>query len=167
MTIERFNALPTADALAGLRACCASEAWAKRVEAERPYADLPALRTASDAAFTELTWGDVAQALSAHPRIGERADGPEREAAWSRGEQSGMDDAAEQTRRALHDGNRAYEERFGHVYLICATGLTPDAMLDALHERLTHDDARERDVVRAELAKIAALRLAKLTGETP
>jgi len=100
----------------------------------------------------------VAGALARHPRIGERASGDPGDVALSAAEQSGVSssDAA-----ALAAGNAAYEERFGYIYLICASGLSGEQMLAALRERLTHDDAAERLVVMDELRKIAALRLAK------
>jgi 2-oxo-4-hydroxy-4-carboxy-5-ureidoimidazoline decarboxylase len=148
----------------GLLACCASRRWAAEVAAGRPYAGLAELRAASAKALAGLDWPDVEEALAAHPRIGDRARGEGREAAWSRGEQSGMDAAAAELRAALAEGNRAYEERFGHVFLICATGLGAAEMLAALRERLGNDDEAERAAVRAELAKIVDLRLARLAG---
>jgi len=165
MTIERLNGLPAPDARAGLLTCCASRRWAETVAEGRPYADPDALRVASERALGGLGWADVEEALAAHPRIGDRVRGGDRESAWSRGEQSGVDGAARELRAALVDGNRAYEERFGHVFLICATGLGAAEMLAALGDRLSNGAAAERAVVRAELARIVDLRLAKLVTE--
>ena len=100
-------------------------------------------------------------ALAAHPRIGERAAGEGRQARWSRGEQSGVTRTPE-VERALLDGNRAYEERFDRVFLICATGLGAEEILAALHARLGNDPATEERVVADELRKIAILRLRKV-----
>jgi 2-oxo-4-hydroxy-4-carboxy-5-ureidoimidazoline decarboxylase len=152
---------PGSEAMA---ACCASRRWVEAV-AGRPYADLRALQAASRRALGELEWADVEEALAAHPRIGERVRGRSREAGWSRGEQAGMDGAAAGLQDALVEGNRAYEERFGHVFLICASGRSALEMLSDLRERLGNDVETERDVVRAELAKIVDLRLAKLVEE--
>ncbi|MBW8484355.1 2-oxo-4-hydroxy-4-carboxy-5-ureidoimidazoline decarboxylase [Actinomadura parmotrematis] len=163
--MDRLNALDEQDAAAALLACCASRRWAAEVAAARPYPDLAALKAASARAMLGLTWEDVGEALAAHPRIGERAGGASREAAWSRREQAGASDAGLETQQALADGNRAYEERFGHVYLICATGLSAAEMLAALHRRLDNGVAAERVVVREELAKIVDLRLAGLAAE--
>lgn len=149
---------------ADLLACCASRRWARTVVGAR-HGDLAALRAASARALAELDWDDVLEALAAHPRIGDRADGAGREARWSRGEQSGMDLAAEEIRRAMVAGNRAYQELFGHVFLICATGRTATEMLAELRARLEHDVETERRVVRAELAKIVDLRLLRLAAE--
>jgi 2-oxo-4-hydroxy-4-carboxy-5-ureidoimidazoline decarboxylase len=87
--------------------------------------------------------------------------GGDRAAAWSRQEQSGTRDAPADVQAGLRSGNAAYEERFGHVFLICATGMSAASMLDALQDRLGHDPAREREVVRDELMKIVRLRLGK------
>ncbi|RSN51341.1 MULTISPECIES: 2-oxo-4-hydroxy-4-carboxy-5-ureidoimidazoline decarboxylase [Actinomadura] len=144
-----------------LRACCASRAWLAAVRGAGPAE----LRTASARALDGLDWAGVAEALAAHPRIGDRVRGGGRGPAWSRGEQSGADGAPAEVRDALIEGNRAYEERFGHVFLICATGLSAAEMLAALRERLGNDPEAERAVVRRELAGIVDLRLAKLMGE--
>ncbi|MEU7987795.1 2-oxo-4-hydroxy-4-carboxy-5-ureidoimidazoline decarboxylase [Streptosporangium canum] len=163
-----FNALGAAEAEAELLACCACRAFARAVAARRPYPDLAGLTEAAGAAVRDLAWPDVQEALAAHPRIGEPPrDGGRaaRETSWSRQEQSGVDAAGRAVLDGLAEGNRAYEERFGHVYLVCATGMTAEEMLSRLRERLRNDDAAERDVVRAELARITRLRVAKLLGD--
>jgi 2-oxo-4-hydroxy-4-carboxy-5-ureidoimidazoline decarboxylase len=120
---------------------------------------LDEVRAAAVSALEALEWPDIEEALQAHPRIGERAQGQSRDASWSRGEQSGVGDGS---RAALLEGNRRYEERFGHVFLICATGLGADRMLGALEKRLGNEESVEREIVREELGKIVLLRLAKL-----
>ncbi|MET9339731.1 2-oxo-4-hydroxy-4-carboxy-5-ureidoimidazoline decarboxylase [Nonomuraea sp. NPDC003804] len=157
--MSNLNALSAGEAEAELLTCCASRAFAREVAARRPYADLAELTAAADAAVRALGWPDVEEALAAHPRIGERVQGAGRESAWSRQEQSGVED---DLREALAEGNRAYEDRFGHVYLVCATGLSGQEMLARLKERLVHDPATEREVVRDELAKITKLRVARI-----
>ncbi|MFD0742818.1 2-oxo-4-hydroxy-4-carboxy-5-ureidoimidazoline decarboxylase [Phytohabitans flavus] len=155
-----FNALPLAEAERELLACCAAPAWAKAVAGGRPYPDRMALKAAGDAAARGLTWADVLLALSAHPRIGERPAGDGREAAWSRREQAGADDPS--VASALVEANREYEERFGYVFLIFATGKSAPEMLAAARARLAHDEEAERPVVREELRKIALLRLERI-----
>ena len=152
-----------ATAAALLRPSCASARWIERLVSGRPHETRPALVTASDAAIGSLSWPDIEQALAAHPRIGD-CPGPaggDREAAWSRQEQSGARDAPADVQAGLRAGNAAYEKRFGHVFLICATGMSAASMLAALQARLGHDPADEREVVRDELMKIVRLRLAK------
>ena len=155
----RFNALSRAQAEAELLTCCASRRWAAAVVAGRPYGSAEDLFTAAGAAVRELEWDDVEEALNAHPRIGDRPPGADRESAWSRGEQSGVGDA---DRAAFADGNAAYERRFGHVFLICASGRGAGEMLADLRERLTNDPETERSVVHGELVRITELRLRKL-----
>ena len=156
---EEAGALTTA-----LLACCDVPAWAKTIVAGRPYASLADLMAEADAAARRLSPEEVERALAAHPRIGERAKGSGTEAGWSRLEQSTVS-RDEQTQRELLDGNRAYEERFGRVFLICATGMGGDEILASLRERLGNDDATEEAVVAEELRKIALLRLRKLLKE--
>ena len=103
----------------------------------------------------------LAPEAEAGGRPGPGPAGGDREAAWSRQEQSGTRDAPADVQAGLRAGNAAYEERFGHVFLICATGMSAASMLAALQVRLGHDPAREREVVRDELMKIVRLRLDK------
>ncbi|GAB1817340.1 2-oxo-4-hydroxy-4-carboxy-5-ureidoimidazoline decarboxylase [Herbidospora sp. RD11066] len=149
----------------GLLACCASARWADGV-AGRPYSDLTALLDRSDSVLAMLNWADVEEALAAHPRIGDRSEGADRESAWSRNEQSGTAAAEQDVLEGLRKNNRAYEDRFGHVYLVYATGKSAGEMLAILEDRLGNVPEKERMVVRDELGKIVRLRLAKLWKET-
>ncbi|GAA1019371.1 OHCU decarboxylase [Acrocarpospora pleiomorpha] len=145
-----------------LLACCASPRWADAVLALAPYRTVGDLTAAGEAALAGLGWDDILEALAAHPRIGDRAAGADREASWSRSEQAGTAHADAAILGALRQGNEAYERRFGHVYLICATGRPAEEMLDLLLARLANDPDVERKIVRDELGKIVKLRLAKL-----
>jgi 2-oxo-4-hydroxy-4-carboxy-5-ureidoimidazoline decarboxylase len=160
--LEALNALPAADAERQLSTCCASRAWVGRMAAGRPYADLDALLEASDRAVAELDRESLAEALAGHPRIGQRAAGSSTEAVWSRREQASVGDADAEVRAALEEGNRAYEERFGHVFLISASGRSAQEMLAALHERLGNDPDTEWGVVAEGLRQITRLRLERL-----
>ena len=166
--LETFNGLPLQQAEAELLACCAAPAWAREVAAGRPYRAVAELLDTGEAAFAKLTWAELAEALAAHPRIGQRSPGPSesrpsesREAEWSRREQSGVDGAQE----ALAEVNRAYEDRFGRVFLIFATGKSAEDVLAAARERLGNDEATERGIVREELRKIVLLRLENVARE--
>ena len=164
MDLDQFNAAPTADLRPVLLACCDVPRWADAICAGRPYADPAAVVGLADAAARDLTTDEVERALAAHPRIGERAGGAHAEAAWSRQEQSGVATTTD-VQQALAEGNRAYEERFGRVFLICATGLGAEEVLANLHERLDHDSETEAAVVADELRKIALLRLERVLSE--
>jgi OHCU decarboxylase len=159
-----WNALPHRDAVAQIASCCASPAWAQALPLGRPYANLDALAAASEVLVAGLEWPEVLTALAAHPRIGERPTGRGPEAAASRREQAGVADDAVLSLR-LAEANLAYEERFGHVYLVRASGRTGDELLALLRARLDNDEASERDVVRRELAEITSLRLWRLWAQ--
>lgn len=137
--------------------CCSAPSWADAVTKARPYRSLDDLLNTSDDAMSDLTEDDIEQAIAGHPRIGDANGGR-----WSRQEQSGTQDASDAVRAELASGNAAYEERFGRVFLICATGLSAEEMLAQLHDRLGNDAETERAVVREELRKINRLRLEKL-----
>jgi 2-oxo-4-hydroxy-4-carboxy-5-ureidoimidazoline decarboxylase len=105
----------------------------------------------------------VSKGLAAHPRIGERAQGESRDAAWSRREQSSAAAAADDSsKKALIEANRAYEDRFGHVFLIFASGRSQAEILAAARERLANDEETERAIVTDQLRRIALLRLERL-----
>ncbi len=159
-----FNALPVDDARDRLRACNAAERFAREVAAGRPYASAADAATTAEAISLGLDWDEVCEALQAHPRIGDRADGDTADAHSSRAEQSSMDSADDAVRAALAAGNRAYEQRFGHVYLIRAAGRSPAEMLAALQRRLDNDPETERGEVTRQLAEITRLRVERLVG---
>ena len=163
IALDRINDVEDEVLTKTLLACCDVPAWGDAVREGRPYRDLEALMATADAAARRFTAADVDRALAAHPRIGERAQGASAASVWSRQEQSAVS-RDEQTRRELLAGNRAYEERFGRVFLICATGLSGEQILAALRDRLVNDDEAEAAVVAEELRKIALLRLRKVVG---
>lgn len=166
--LASFNELPADAAVQQLTAVCAAPSWAAAMAAGRPYATVAAAQAHSDAAVAALRTADLAAALAGHPRIGERpaAGRPEQErsAGWSRQEQAGVHAADAATSGSLAEANAAYEKRFGHIYLVCASGRTGAELLALLHERLGNDDETEWDVVRTELGKINQIRLGELLG---
>jgi 2-oxo-4-hydroxy-4-carboxy-5-ureidoimidazoline decarboxylase len=162
MDLDRFNEAPDPEVTQALAACCDVPTWVDAVRAQRPNVDTEQLLDVADTSARTFTRADVDRALAQHPRIGERAAGAGTEAAWSRQEQAAARTEDDAVQRELLAGNRAYEERFGRVFLICATGLSAGQILAALHERLRHDEDTEAAVVADELRKIALLRLRKL-----
>ena len=166
--VARLNALPADQAERELLTCCGARAWARRMAEARPFADEAALFETADAVWWGLTEADWLEAFRSHPKIGEKkaeAGQTGREKAWSAGEQSGMDAAADATRAALAEGNRAYAARFGHIYIVCATGKTADEMLSILRSRLDNDAATELRVAAEEQRKITRIRLEKLLAQ--
>ncbi|MCT9006149.1 2-oxo-4-hydroxy-4-carboxy-5-ureidoimidazoline decarboxylase [Streptomyces rhizosphaerihabitans] len=161
--LARFNALQERAAFAVLREACASRAWAERLLAARPYATADDLYAASDAATAELTTADLAEAMAGHPPIGRPKPGDP----TSSREQRGMAGASAELKEEMLELNLAYQEKFGHVFLICATGRTGEQMRDAVRERIGNPAEREREIVRVELGKINRIRLAGLVQEDP
>lgn len=161
IAVAEFDSAAAADAAAELMPCCTSRRWVSGLVSGRPYARLDRLTAASDALLARLDWPELESVLAGHPRIGERASASDRAAGWSRQEQAGTATAADAVRQQLAAANTAYEQRFDHVFLICATGMSAEAMLSALRSRLRNDPVAEREVVRGELVKIVRLRLAK------
>jgi 2-oxo-4-hydroxy-4-carboxy-5-ureidoimidazoline decarboxylase len=157
MNLDTWNALAAAVAERELRAVCAAPRWAREVAAGRPYGSVAALQAAAEAALTDA---DLDAAMAGHPRIGDRtASGA------SQREQSGVAAADADVLAALAEGNRAYEERFGHVYLVCATGRSAEDLLATLHARLDNDPETERKVALRELAAINRIRIGRLFEE--
>ena len=133
--------------------------------AARPFPDAAALLQRADEIWWSLDEADWREAFRSHPRIGERkaeAGQTGREQAWSAGEQSGMDAAAGAVQQALADGNRAYEARFGHIYIVCASGRSAEEMLAILTARLANDPRTELRAAAEEQRKITRIRLEKL-----
>ena len=151
--------MPVAEARDRLYACLANQPWANRVADGRPYHNVDQLLAAAEAAWTELKPGDWLQAFKAHPRIGERGG---RAPAASEQEQSGVRQASATTLAALAAENRAYELRFGHVFLIAARGRSADEILRELRRRMGNDPFTEVEVATAEHKRITRMRLMEL-----
>ncbi|WP_329544784.1 2-oxo-4-hydroxy-4-carboxy-5-ureidoimidazoline decarboxylase [Streptomyces sp. NBC_01356] len=159
--LARFNALGEHAATAALHEACASSAWGRGLLARRPFESLADLLAASDAVMAELTTADLAEAMAGHPPIGRPKPGDP----TSSREQRGMAGASEELKEEMLELNLAYQERFGHVFLICATGRTGEQMRDAVKERIGNSPEQEREIVRAELGKINRIRLANLVQQ--
>lgn len=158
MLIEQLNAMDEAAAADVLRSCADIPTWVDALVADRPYADVDALVAHAEALAATWTGEEVELALADHPRIGERHAGSGASAAMSAREQSGVSTEADVQRR-IAEGNAAYEQRFGRVFLVRAAGRGAEEILAQLEQRLAHDPATELEVTRGQLAEIAALRL--------
>lgn len=164
LTLSAFNALPASDAERELLACCGSRAWARTVVEKRPYPGIDALLATSDRVWSSLTPDDWLEAFARHPRIGERATAtaPAAERGWSEREQSRAQAGDPSVLAELAVANAEYEDRFGHVFLICATGKSADDILANARARLHNDPKRELHVAAEEQRRITHLRLRKL-----
>ena len=160
-----LNSLPATEAAQELLQCCGSTRWARQMAESLPFASLEALIATANDIWWSSDQDDWLEAFRSHPRIGEKktADPVSTQARqWSGQEQAGVATASQETVDALATLNRAYEQKFGFIFIICATGKTSDEMLAALHERLQHETADELPIAAAEQSKITELRLKKL-----
>lgn len=167
--VAAFDALPDYDAAPLLESCCGSHAWVQAMLERRPFRSLARILDEADEIWWSLSPEDWREAFDHHPRIGDQSAAAPQAAvarAWSADEQRGATASSHATRQALVDGNREYERKFGHIYLVSATGKSAAEILDLLRVRLSNDPATELRVAALEQAKITRLRLEKLFGLT-
>jgi 2-oxo-4-hydroxy-4-carboxy-5-ureidoimidazoline decarboxylase len=146
-SLDGFNGLTDRRRMHLLFEVCSSTIWARRVLAAAPFRDVDALLDRADRVLAELPDAEIAAALDGHPRIG------------------AVSTAADDVKAKLAEKNREYEDKFGYVYLVCASGRSAQELLAILTERLDNDPETERRVMRSELAKINRLRLERLLSE--
>ncbi|MEU6310885.1 2-oxo-4-hydroxy-4-carboxy-5-ureidoimidazoline decarboxylase [Streptomyces sp. NPDC047014] len=156
--LTRINTLDDSAAAAELHEVCASSAWGSKMLAQRPFASAESLFAANEAAMAELTAEDLGEAMGGHAPIGRPKPGDPTSAR----EQRGMAGASEELRSELLELNLAYQDKFGHVFLICATGATGEFMRDAVKVRIGNSPEQERETARGELVKINRIRLTRL-----
>ena len=163
--LRRLNTQSREEAEAALLTCCGSTRWVRRMANRRSFPDMEALLQAAGEIWWELGREDWLEAFSRHPKIGEKraAQATSAEARrWSEEEQAGTRDALAETQAALREGNLAYQERFGYIFIVCATGKSSEEMLALLEQRLQNDVATEFRIAAEEQRRITRLRLEKL-----
>ena len=156
MTLNELNRMPSDALERELSRCCGSTRWVAAMVGRRPFDSADDLLRAADDVWSALDGGDWLEAFAHHPRIGERAAG------WAKDEQSGTRGASAVTMKTLAERNHEYERKFGHVFLICATGKGADEMLAQLEQRMSNEPAAELRIAAREQGKITRLRLQKL-----
>jgi len=161
MTLDALNHLPSESAREALLPCCGSEAWVTQMIARRPYTDVKTLHQHAGEVWWQLNETDWLEAFSQHPKIGERND----KAKWSAAEQAGMARAHADTVESMFRRNREYEEKFGWIFIVCATGKSASEMLAMLENRLGNNASDEIRIAAEEQSKITHLRLTKLLAE--
>ena len=170
MTLEELNRLPLGEASAALERCCGASAWVKQVCAARPFRERGELLGAAERIWNALGASDWREAFAHHPRIGDR-EAPRRRFAstggWAAEEQRGAAAASEGTLERLAEGNCAYQDRFGYIFIVCATGKSASEMLALLEARIHNDPEVELKIAAEEQMKITRLRLEKLLEEGP
>lgn len=165
LALHRLNAASESGAWNDLSRCCGASKWVLRLMNGRPYQNTGALFARSDEAFQTLGRTDWLEAFAHHPKIGDIESLRSKFAStrdWAGNEQAGTSAASEETLQALAQGNSDYEEKFGFIFIICATGKSADEMLAALRERLSNDEKTELSIAGEQQKQITNLRLRKL-----
>jgi OHCU decarboxylase len=163
--LARLNDLPANEAKETFLDCCGSTEWARRMTAGRPFAMLENLFTAAEDIWFSLSAADHLEAFSAHPKIGSKkaaAKQKAKSAKWSAGEQSGMDTASDDVKEKLAEADRLYLDKFGFIFIVCATGKSAAEMLAICKARIGNSLATELQIAAEEQRKITELRLNKL-----
>jgi len=159
MKLSEFNSADADTALLKMLECCGSRAWASGMVARRPFTDRIHLHVSAEEVWQALPETDWLEAFTKHPKIGEPSN-----LVWAALEQSGMNTAAKETAAAMRELNRQYENRFGFIFITCASGKSAEEMHQELVERLSNDRSEEIGIAALEQRYITALRLRKLFG---
>lgn len=163
--IAWLNGLPQEECRAAFTKCCGSGQWVEAMLTRRPFASQQDLFRGAEEVWNGLPREQWLEAFSHHPKIGDmqsmRAKFATTEG-WAKNEQSGVAGAGEETLRKLADGNRLYQEKFGYIFIVCATGKSAPEMLAILESRIGNSAERELPLAASEQAKITRLRLEKL-----
>lgn len=163
--LEQLNQLSRETAEADFTNCCGSPAWARMMTEARPFADVAALIKQAEQIWLNLDAQDWLEAFAAHPKIGARkavSQQSAQAAKWSNAEQSGAQTAADSLRDELEKANRLYEDKFGFIFIVCATGKSAEEMLDLCRRRVRNDTDAEIRIAADEQRKITEIRLKKL-----
>jgi 2-oxo-4-hydroxy-4-carboxy-5-ureidoimidazoline decarboxylase len=162
--LARWNDLSLKQAAEEILPCCGSKAWAHQVASRRPLFDESALLSASDEVWRNLPRFDWIEAFNSHPRIGESKSpvpASATAATWSAEEQQKIGNASLDVKQALAEGNRAYEQHFHRIFIVCATGKSPQEILEILQRRLRNDESTELAEAAEQQRQIIHLRLKK------
>lgn len=169
MTIAEFDHLPREKKKELLQQCCGSTGWVNKMLTVFPVEDLVELLDAAEEKWDECTGPDWEEAFEHHPRIGDVNSLKEKfssTAEWAAGEQAGVNTAKENTLHELAKANEDYFQKFGFIYIICATGRSAEDMLADIKIRLNNNKEEELNTAAGEQLKITKLRLEKLFGVT-
>ena len=166
-SLERLNSLPSAEAAAEFLKCCGSKNWARQMVSARPFSDVDQVSETATRIWWSLDELDWLEAFHSHPKIGEKkaaATTSVEAQKWSAEEQAGVEVSGAGVLNSLAELNRAYEEKFGFIFIVCATGKSSAEMLALLRERIENPPDAELQNAAAEQARITELRLRKLTS---
>ncbi|WP_085528761.1 2-oxo-4-hydroxy-4-carboxy-5-ureidoimidazoline decarboxylase [Kocuria massiliensis] len=159
MILTEFNELSRDAALSTLRPALDIPRWQEEIVDARPFTSVQSVQELALTAAQPFTETEIDRALAHHPKIGERDGSESAEARLSRAEQASLGSTSDDDAERLKQGNRDYEERFGHVFLIRAAGRSHPEILAELTRRMKNDPQSERAEVAEQLRDIAALRI--------
>ena len=165
MTIHDLDVMPTDRLKETLHKCCGSTEWVNKIVSLLPYEELVELLDMAEKFWYECTEADWKEAFSQHPKIGDANDLKERfssTAEWASDEQGQVQQASQQELDEFAEANKAYEKKFGYIFIISATGKSAAEMLQSLRERLDNSPEEELKIAAEEQNKITLLRLEKL-----
>ncbi len=165
MTLKYFNQLGTQEAQAELFKCCGCTAWAETLAESMPFDSISAIKAASDKIWSSCLQSDILEAFSHHPKIGDVKSLTEKFTAtkqWASGEQAAVSSAPKEVIENLAKGNKEYEQKFGYIFIVCATGKSAEEMLEMLNKRLLNAPEQEIRIAAKEQNKITHLRIEKL-----
>lgn len=168
MTLHEFNTLDKQQLREALYKCCGSKTWVEKMLPFIPADDMVELLEDAEEQWFECSEQDWKEAFAQHPRIGDMESLKKKfasTAGWAASEQAGATTASKQTLEALAEVNRLYEEKFGYIFIVCATGKSAEEMLAMLQMRLQNSPEVEIEVAADEQNKITKLRLEKLLDE--
>ena len=164
--LQRINNASTSEADSMFEDCCGSGTWASMMTMMRPFTSVDEVSRIAAEVWNDqqiMQTGDWLEAFAAHPKIGETKQAqPTRSAEWSAREQAGIDAVDESVKKDLAAANRAYQDKFGFIFIVCATGKTAEEMLELCRSRLDNDRDTEIQIAAAEQQKITEIRLRKL-----
>lgn len=165
MNLNLINELESDAAREAFLKCCGCERWAEVLATARPYASEDQLLSKADETFDGLNREEWLEAFAAHPKIGDveslrQKYGNTKD--WAQNEQAGVNGVSQDVIERLASGNKTYEDRFGYIFIVCATGKSADEMLDILNSRINNDPDVELGLAAQEQKKITHIRLAKL-----
>ena len=168
MTLHELNTLPKQQLIQELNKCCGSSAWVNKMLPFFPADDLVELLEDAEEQWFKCSEEDWKEVFAQHPRIGDMESLQKKlssTAHWASAEQAGVNNASQQTIEALAEANKKYEDKFGYIFIVCATGKPAEEMLEILQERLKNEPKDEIEIAADEQNKITKLRLEKLLDD--
>jgi 2-oxo-4-hydroxy-4-carboxy-5-ureidoimidazoline decarboxylase len=167
MQLEELNNLPAEESRITLEKCCGSSSWIQGMQKRMPFLSMADLLQKADEVWAGCNTADALEAFNHHPKIGDLENLEKKFAStkeWAGGEQQSVQTADREILLSLAKGNAEYENKFGFIFIVCATGKSAEEMLNLLQMRFTNDPGREIHIAMAEQHKITRLRLEKLVS---